>query len=275
MQSDLDKREEEMKNLGKSFTALEKEVFPAIRRSRIILNYTKKGWTDEELLNLSSSKPDTLTEEEILFTTENLMNDFNDKLNLLDFGSKKFPSSVRILNNYGVALFYNGKFPEALTALNAAKAIEENSAVFNNISALQIRDGLREEARNLLKSASSNSSEDQKSAIAYNNAILDIMDGEYQSAEKGLSKKSFNKALNAVLQNKLDEAVSILGGIDATDMTHYLSAIISMRKGEGVESVVANLNKAFAMNSDLKQIAKEDREFVQLFGESAFKDAVN
>ena len=49
MTSDPKQRETEMINLGKSYTELEKDVFPAIRRTSIKVNYTLAGMTDDEL----------------------------------------------------------------------------------------------------------------------------------------------------------------------------------------------------------------------------------
>ncbi len=71
-----------MVRLGKSYTQLEKDVFPNIRRAVITVNYKESGLTDEEMIAFSVNKIDTLTVEEVLFTGENLLKDQNSRIAL-------------------------------------------------------------------------------------------------------------------------------------------------------------------------------------------------
>ena len=49
MYSDKNRREEEIKNIAKTYKEIEKEILPALRRSMITVRYDIEGYTDEEL----------------------------------------------------------------------------------------------------------------------------------------------------------------------------------------------------------------------------------
>ena len=118
---------------------------------------------------------------------------------------------------------------------------------------------------------------DQKnsSIVEYNNAILNIMSGNYSTAENNLKDDSFNKALALTLQGKLSQATKVLSAITTTSESLYLKAIISARSGESVDAVVTNLKQAFAKDSKLKTKASKDREFIKFMNDSTFTSAVN
>ncbi|MGB1729447.1 MAG: hypothetical protein ACPHF2_05580, partial [Crocinitomicaceae bacterium] len=102
--SDPEAREKEMINLGKSFKELEKDVFPNIRRAVITVNYKESGLTDDEMIAFSTSKTDTLTVEEVLYTGENLLKDINSRVALYTATAEPLNDS-RVYNNLG-ALHY-------------------------------------------------------------------------------------------------------------------------------------------------------------------------
>ena len=113
------------------------------------------------------------------------------------------------------------------------------------------------------------------SIVAYNNAILNIMSGNYSKAENNLKDDSFNKALALTLQGKLPQATKVLSAIATTSESLYLKAIISARNGESVDAVVTNLKQAFAKDSNLKTKASKDREFLKFMNDAIFTAAVN
>ena len=269
MQKDPAQREKEMVNLGKSYTALEKDVFPAIRRSSIIVNYTKLGKTDEEMLAEATNSLDSLSLEEALFATGNLINDLNQKIAVLENASKRFEDN-RVFNNLGAAYFVVGKLPEAEAAFKKSSELSATAQSNNNQAAVAIKDMDRSNARSLVEKALSAADASDKDAVSYNVAILDIMDGEYSKAAKGLTENSFNKALNACLMNKLDEAGTILSDLSEDAMNHYLMAVVSARKGAEVGEVVSSLKKALALAPELKNKAANDREFLKFFEDTTF-----
>ena len=65
MYSDKNKREEEIKNIAKTYKEIEDRILPDLRRSQVAITYTVEGYTDEELVDLSKNNPDILTAEEL------------------------------------------------------------------------------------------------------------------------------------------------------------------------------------------------------------------
>ena len=111
--------------------------------------------------------------------------------------------------------------------------------------------------------------------VSYNNAILNIIAGEYSKAEINLKDNSFNKALTLTLQGKLPQATIVLNAIPTTPESFYLKAIVAARSGESVDAVVTNLKQAFAKDSNLKTKASKDREFLKFMNDTTFSSAVN
>ena len=81
MYSDKNKREEEIRNIAKTYKAIEKEILPALRRSQVVVSYDVEGYTDEELMDYCNSMPDSLTADELLYAAT-LFKDLNDKLSI-------------------------------------------------------------------------------------------------------------------------------------------------------------------------------------------------
>jgi len=90
MYSDLNKREEEIKKMAATYKALERDILPPLRRTKFVVVYDKIGWSDEELKELSKTKPDTLTIEEILFTGT-LYEDLSEKMRVYNLAVQYFP----------------------------------------------------------------------------------------------------------------------------------------------------------------------------------------
>ncbi len=270
MSKDPKQRETEMINLGKSYKELEKDVFPAIRRTTISVNYTISGMTDEELKAASVSKPDSLGVEELLFIAGKLTNDLNEKARLYEVAAKNFSSDYRTHNNLGAVKYLQNKLPEAKQSLDKAIQVKDNANSKNNLAGVTLLQGDRANARKLINQAKGAK---DANAVAYNAVILDILDGKYASGVS-LKENCFNKALAATLSNKYEDAKKALNGVSESAEVHYLKAIISARSGEGTDAVVNHLKNAFAKDSSLKEKAAKDREFVKIFNDSSFTSAV-
>ena len=273
MTKDPVKRETEMINLGKSYTELEKDVFPKIRRVNIVINYTENGLTDDEILQASISNPSILGVEELLYAAKNLTQDLNEKARIYQLATSNFDSDYRGHNNLGAILFSQNRISDAKTSFEKASSLKDNTSSKNNLAGVILLDGNKSQAIKLMgqaKSVDANNS----SILAYNNAILNIMSGNYSKAENNLKDDSFNKALALTLQGKLPQATKVLSAIATTSESLYLKAIISARNGESVDAVVSNLKLAFANDSNLKTKASKDREFIKFMNDATFTTAV-
>ncbi len=271
MSKDPKQRETEMINLGKSYTALEKDVFPAIRRTSIVVNYTIAGLTDDELKVASVSKPDSLGVEELLFVAGKLTTDLNEKARLYEVAAKNFSGDYRTHNNLGAVKYLQNKMPDAKKSLEKAVSVKDNAVSKNNLAGIALLEGDRTQARKLMNQTKGSK---DAASVGYNTAILEILDGKYSSAASLIKENSFNKALASTLLNNYEEAKKALNGVSETAETLYLKAIISSRSGEGADAVVNHLKSAFAKDPSLKEKAARDREFIKLFNDSNFSSAV-
>jgi outer membrane protein OmpA-like peptidoglycan-associated protein len=269
MSKDPKQRETEMINLGKSYTALEKDVFPAIRRTTIVVNYSIAAPTEEELKATSVTNAESLGVEELLVIAGKLTNDLNEKARLYEIAAKNFAGDYRAHNNLGAVKFLQNKISDAKTSLEKANQVKDNANSKNNLAGIAILEGNRSDARKLMNQAKGAK---DANAVSYNTAVLDILDGKYATGA-ALKEGSFNKALAATLSNKYDEAKKALSGNESAE-SNYLRAIISQRSGEGTDAVVNHLKNAIAKDSSFKEKAARDREFIKIFNDSNFSSVV-
>lgn len=271
MQKDPVTRETEMRNMGKTFTYLEQNIFTKLRRSEIQVTYDKTGYSDEELKALSVSHPDSLTLEELLFTAT-LTNDLNEKLRLYQVAEKNFSTDYRTSNNVGAILYMQNKLPEAKAKFEKANGIQENPISKNNLAAIAGVTGDRTGAKKLLEQAKGAGDE-----VNYNMGILNIQDGLYNEAVSNFgSENTFNKALAQLLS--ATAAGADIKTLDASAdkesaQGFYLKAIISARQ-DNVDATVSNLKNAFAKDGSYKTKALKDREFLKYFENPNFSAAV-
>lgn len=174
MSKDPKQRETEMINLGKSYQQLEKDVFPAIRRTIITVNYTLAGLTDEELKAASVSNPESLGVEELLFVA-GLTNDVNEKARIYEIAAKNYSADYRTHNNFGAVRFLQNKIPDAKISLEKANQVKDNANTKNNLAGIAILEGDRSASRKLINQAKGAK---DGNAVSYNTAILDILDGK-------------------------------------------------------------------------------------------------
>ena len=270
MYSNPVEREKEIKNLGKTFTFLDNNVFPAQRRSEIHVTYDKTGYTDEELVALSKSNIDTLNLEEILFTAT-LTDDLNEKLRLYKEAERMYESDYRPSNNVGAVLYMQNKLSEAKAQFEKANGISENVISKNNLAAIAGVNGDRETAKSLLAEAKGAGSE-----VDYNMGILAIQDGMYDDAISNFGTEStYNKALAQLLNKDHNSAkTTVDASTDSeTAQGYYLKAICGAR-ADNVDEMVSNLKNAFGKDASLKSKATEDREFVKYFDNGSFTTVV-
>lgn len=264
MYKDPMQREQEIRNMSKTFTFLEKNILPQLRRAEISVVYDKTGYSDEELKALSKSKIDTLTVEEILFTAT-LTDDVNEKLRLYSEAERLFPNDYRTSNNTGVALYQLGRLDEAKAKFEKANSLQKNETSTNNLAAIAGSKGDRAGAKELLTKAGS--SDEAK----YNRGVLAIQDGAYPTAIGNLGSNNYNKSLAQILNGDYADALnSINNSADKeTAEGYYLKAIIAARQDK-LADIIDNLKNAFAKDGGLKAKAIKDMEFFKYMENAAF-----
>ena len=131
----------------------------------------------------------------------------------------------------------------------------ENSDICTNKGIISARIGELANAQVLFDKA--NTSE-------FNQATLDIRQGEYKKAARFFKNV---KSHNAVLAQILNGNNSNCN--EATAACHYLNAISSARSGDK-DAVISNLTNAITANSNYKSEATIDLEFVNFRANQAF-----
>lgn len=266
MHKDPTMRETEMRNMGKTFTELDKDIFPKLRRSEISTVYDLTGYSDEELKAVSISNPDTLTIEELLFAAT-LTNDLNEKARLYTIATKNYANDHRGFNNLGVVNFYQNKVADALANFEKANNLKDNAIAKNNLAAIAGLNGDRAKAAKLLAQAKGAGSE-----VNYNNGIINIQAGKYADAVTNFgTEASFNKALAQLLNNSSAEAMKTVDlSLDKESARgFYLKAIAAARMDKS-EAVMSNLKNAISKDASYKTKAGKDREFLKFATDATF-----
>lgn len=265
-----DKVDQEIKNLSKTYKELEKDILPKLRRARVTLSYKNLGLTDEELVAVSKSNPDSLTMEELLFTA-NLTNDLAEKLRLYKECERQYPNDWRGPNNVGAILYMQGKTNDAKSAFERAAKLDENGTVKNNIAAITRQEGDRVTAKELLEQASGAGDE-----VNYNLGIIAIQNGNYGDAVSLFgSYDTYNKALAQMLNGDTSGALTTLDNSEdkETAKGYYLKAIIGARTNNQ-DMLINNLKSAIAKDSKYKAEAAKDMEFYKWMENDVFKGIV-
>jgi len=261
MYNDPAKREQEIKNLAATYKVVADQILPQLRRTQIHLNYKKIGYSDEEIVALSKSNPDTLNVEEILYAAT-LSNDMDEKLRIYMIAERNFPNDYRGSNNVGYVLMMMGKPAQAKGQFEKALSIKNNPISSNNLGAIIRQEGNRQEAMELFQEAASAGPE-----VNYNMGLVDIQNGDYSSAITNFgSEKTFNVALAKMLNGDNEGALSTLNASAEKDsaMGYYLAAIIAARMGDGA-AVKTNVDKAAELDPSLAEKAAADLEFMNFW----------
>ncbi len=269
MYKDPVQREQEIRNMAKTFTFLEQNILPKLRRSEIRVIYDLTGYSDEELTNMSQKMIDSLDLEEILFTAT-LTSDLNEKLRLYNEASRLFPADNRSFNNAGAVLFMQGKMDEAKAKFEAANSLEENAISQNNLGAVAGVKGDRLKAKELLAKGGGSSE------AKYNMGIIAIQDGVYASAVSNLGDNNFNKALAQLLNGDVAGAVKTIDASSDKESAQgsYLKAIAAARQDK-LDLTVSNLKKAISKDKNFKAKAAKDMEFLKYIENPTFTGALN
>ncbi len=266
MYKDPIQRETEMRNMAKTFTYLDQNVFPKLRRAEIKVTFETTGHTDELYLIIAKTNPEKLSVEELLYAAS-IQKDANEKALIYAAAESLYPTDFRASNNLGVLLYSQGKLAEAEAKFEKANNIKENGVTKNNLAAIAGAKGDFKKAKELLAKASGAGAEGN-----YNKGIISIVEGNYADAVSNLGEvKSFNKALAQVLNKDFEGAKTTLEASEdkVSAQGFYLKAIIASRTDKA-DDAVANLKSAIEKDASFKAKAAKDREFLKLAANTNF-----
>jgi tetratricopeptide (TPR) repeat protein len=270
MNSDPDKREEEIRNMKSTFDELEKEVLPSLRRSEIVINVTNIGKTDDEIAKQYKDDPSKLSFTEIMHYGE-ITEDAAKRVEIYTKATELFPEEWSAYNNLGAALYETKDYQAAKVALEKAKSKSNgNATVLNNMGNVALSEGNVEEAESNYASATG------VSEASAGQGVIAIKKGQYANASNFYGDDcSFNAGLAKVLNKENEAAMTALNSGDEKDdaMNFYLKAVVCARKADN-EGVFNNLRTACQKDSSLKDFAAKDVEFINLFENDTFKSIV-
>ena len=256
MYSDKNKREEEIKNIAKTYKEIENNILPDLRRSQVGITYTVEGYTDEELVSLAKGNADVLTVEELLFAAT-LFDDLNDKLEVYQNTARVHADDYRGHNNVGVVLTDLGRMKQAEEAFNAAKALASGNGVVNtNLGAMARQNGDVEGAAAYYGKASG------VAELSYNKGVLAIAQGDYGRAISSMGgSATLNLALAKILNGDANGARTTLQNGDSDSaIADYLLAVCAARLDDAA-GVRKHIRAAIDKDASLRNRALSDLEF--------------
>ncbi len=256
--SDVNEREQEIKNLSKTYTEIARDILPKLRRSEMTLSYDVIGYSDEELTSISKGNPDSLNLEELLYAA-NLHTDMADQLAVYKNAEARFTDDNRAANNIGAIYLKQGNDADAAAQFTKADNISSDAITSNNKGIIARRNGDRKAAAELFRNGMSAGDN-----AAYNLGIVNIQDGDYDRAVSNMNGvDSFNAALASMMNGDASSASSILDNAADGDTAvgHYLRAVIAARQGDS-GAVNSHLKTAIGMDASLRDRAMMDAEFL-------------
>jgi tetratricopeptide (TPR) repeat protein len=271
MYSDPDVREKEIKNMTAAFELLKTDILPKLRRSKMMINVDKVGRSDEQILSQMKSDPKVLSLEEMLYSAT-LTKDLNEQLKFYQAAAESYPKCIRAQNNIGYTYMALDKTDQAIAAFEAAKAIQNNDVVKNNLGFGSLVKGDLVKAEEYFTSMTAATTESK-----WGLGVIAITKGEYDKAVNFFgTEPCFNAALALVLKGDVNKAKLMLDGMKELckcGKPSYLKAIIGARLDDR-NYMLNNLREAIGFKPEWKAYAKTDLEFGKFFNDDTFKSTV-
>jgi len=269
-QTDRAKREQEIRNMAVIYKEIEVTILPALRRAEMTVFAYEPKKTDEQIALLSTTKPDSLDNKEILYAAT-LTQDLNTQLKIFKNATIVFPQDWRGYFSASSVCIKLKMADEAATYLAKANSLSpNNAAVLNSLGILAAWGKDYAKAEELYKSAQAAGGN-----VTYNFAPINIHKGEYAAALSNMTGKTcdYNLALAQLMSGDKDAALKTLECAEKDGAGFYLLAIVGARMNN-TTILNDNLRKAVAADATLKTQAKDDAEFIKFYGDTEFQNIV-
>ena len=258
MYSDPEQREKEIRNLSSVFEQLAEEILPQLRRSRLTASINVIGKSDEEIMAVFNSNPDSLTVEELLYCGT-LTDDNAKRIEIYTACTKYYPNDYRGYNNLGMCQYIAGDYDAAKSNFNkAANLAPESAETHMNQALCDMMDKNYDSANQKLGSAAGVEGLNEALGVYY------MEQGDYNAAVNAFGDaKSNNAALAQILTKDYSKARNTLAAIAEPDATtYYLMAVLGARTNNQ-QMVTSNLSQAISKDSTLRDKAANDLEFAK------------
>lgn len=269
-QPDVAKREQEIRNMTVVYKEIADDILPPLRRVEMTINAFEPSLSDDEIAQLATTNPDSLSLSELLYAAT-LTNDPDAKLNIYETAADLHPNDWKAFNNAGYVYIQQGNMGEAKDNFTKAKSIAPTSGIAtNNVGAIASREGN-------IAQAKSNYMDAQKQGVDvnYNMGVIKILEGNYNGAltSFGNKKCDHNVALAQLMSGNTSAASSTLNCADESAETYYLMAVVNARN-DNASQMYENLKKAVNEDPELKERAAKDPEFMKYFSNPDFQNAI-
>ena len=258
MYNDPEQREKEIRNLSSVFEQLAEEILPQLRRSRLTASINVIGKSDEEIMAVFNSDPDSLTVEELLYCGT-LTDDNAKRIEIYTACTKYYPNDYRGYNNLGMCQYIAGDYDAAKSNFNkAANLAPESAETHMNQALCDMMDKNYDSANQKLGSAAGVEGLNEALGVYY------MEQGDYNAAVNAFGDaKSNNAALAQILTKDYSKARNTLATIAEPDATtYYLMAVLGARTNNQ-QMVTSNLSQAISKDSTLRDKAANDLEFAK------------
>ena len=283
---DFESKEDELQELS-FYKKLFNDIYPDLRRAKSEILTVKPKKTDAEIAILAkqiaggSVSADTLSMEELMYAGT-LTPSIQEKVDIYMAAVKK-GDTWEAHNNLGAALLAQAnrdgdmaKVEKAVTHLETAKSKAGNNSALPaaNLGMAYYMQGNLEGAYETMTAAAGMSpSMDAQKIINSVKGVLEIKMAMYDQAlttfarVEATAANYTNKGLTQILLKDYAAGISSLDDALEEDskyaMAYYLKAVASARL-KNTENVISNLVKAFEADPELKEVASNDLEFVNL-----------
>jgi hypothetical protein len=261
------------KNYEKSWKKASETILPKLRKSELVVIGNKPFKTEAELITLID-KTDQLSNIE-LYHLSTITKDIKQKEALLITYTIKVAEDWRGFNDLAVVNLQNVNLNDASRNLNIANQLSANNGVvLANMGAMYKAKGDLVNARSYYKQAADNGAN-----TYYNLGVYDVKSGNYASAVSNFGKSGksdFNTALAQLLNGDANGAKTAIDNINPDELTwehYYLRAVCGARMNNQ-DVCTTNLAQAVSKNGEVRNMAKEDIEFVKFFNNPLFGAAI-
>jgi hypothetical protein len=261
------------KNYEKSWKKASEIILPKLRKSELVVIGNKPFKTEAELATFIN-KTDQLSNIE-LYHLSTITKDIKQKEALLITYTIKVAEDWRGFNDLAVVNLQNVNLNDASRNLNIANQLSANNGVvLANMGAMYKAKGDLVNARSYYKQAADNGAN-----TYYNLGVYDVKSGNYASAVSNFGKSGksdFNTALAQLLNGDANGAKTAIDNINPDELTwehYYLRAVCGARMNNQ-DVCTTNLAQAVSKNGEVRNMAKEDIEFVKFFNNPLFGAAI-
>lgn len=268
-QANKNEREQQIRNMTVIYKEVE-DMLSVLRRAEMTVNSYEPKRTDEQIATLSTTYPDSLSMQELLYAAT-MTEDLNTQLAIYKSTIKNFDQSWRAYNNAAAVDIKLGNTEEAAQYLEKANAIKAGQGeVENNMGVLAAWNKDYVAAQKHYQAAQAAGVN-----VSYNMGVVKMINGDYTGAESafGSKKCDYNLALAQLENGKTADATKTLDCAAKSGEVYYLLAVIGARTNN-TSMVIDNLKNAIDAVPGYKNEAKKDKEFLNFSTNTDFQSII-